>query len=163
VPLEPKDILSVAEDTLYFRRVVQLSPGSCMAYNGAAPELLKFGVPAMPVIEKLVIEKVAPALEVTGSVEPLGLTILFGCYLQIGVKNDLSRVMDFYRSLSDQMKFSAVTSVAKEFRFFGDGRGYRDNLSPPLELVDFVRECLSSGNMRLRGQSARVLSIILPK
>jgi hypothetical protein len=152
--MSPQEIEQLALDTLYERR---RGGSGCFVWNEAGNELAKLDVEAMPVLERVIVDRVCPAYSATSvqSFYPLGLGGLLGAYLVAGSRANPRRVVDFLAVLPEALLKESIAYIPA---FFGkiDGR----YVAPPHELLEFVRMLTSSKSEELRHTAQRSLKLL---
>ena len=158
----------LVEDTLYQRRMH--SNGTCFTYSIAAFELRRESSQALPAVERIVIDVVAPVFDSTDADERAlkhrallapfiparfashigddaargfrGLKDLFGAYLQIGCRTDPMRVFAFVDTLSDRLRSKAIGAAAVYFGTQNSPNSIR--IPPTKDLFDFLERSTES-------------------
>jgi hypothetical protein len=127
-------------DTLYYRRVPP--GGSSFASNVAGLELIQCDSVALPRIEHVVRESIAPKSTTAIPDEFLGLDYLLGAYAIIGAKHDPNRAIGFVRTLPTPLQVATI-GILPIF-FAKDDDTYNFGVPPSRDFLAFVRDAQGS-------------------
>jgi hypothetical protein len=137
---QQKETFEVVRDALYSRN---MNVRGCFVFNVSSGMLRDIGPPALPAIERVVLEEVMPsALSPQETLERrfTGLLNVLVSYFEITKGEAFERAIDFFRSLHGSVKILAMQAINNVYLL-------REPRTPvPEPLLEGIREIAEYGN-----------------
>ena len=151
---DQRDFERLVRDTLFERR---LKRHGCFVHNEAGEELIACPPAALPVLERLLRDTVAPALS-EGTVHTRsfpGLNHVLGTYLVIAARSDPDRAVTFLAGMP--LPMHVATLAALRIVFLRKGERYVRGIAPPPQFRDFTLGLAASESEEVRSAADRTL------